>query len=818
MPVLQDPDYRPSTLSNNHGTASQPNAPWKEATSISRRPTPTSPTTSPIEARAMLSNSQSGEFRSTNSREELIQCLKRGEHPTWLPPRNVQPHINANGEQTMARDKEASRSNIILPGRVNVLSEEPGAELADPKDIERPRSALHSGDFREGSPDSSFAYRARDRPAPPPTQPTRPNYASSLTTPWFVPTPARSFQHLESEASFEDRFPSPSLGRSRAPSLGSSHSSGFVYRAPTSPLVHSASNTELDLPAVFDKNSRRRTLPPEAFQSSNMSPYGLQMPNYSRPSPGPKRENSQPYQAHQPRRSLASNSFNDSPISSTPGSRSRGVSLSSEFSPLQHASMVGSYEESILRGRMSTTPSKPLDFVAQIGVLGRGDCKPSLRCPAHVSVAFPAVFYSYSSGTGRHILSDDSPSPYVGSIDLEHNLKPPRSRRRHASRPSSPSNNETILRDITAPENTPIGIQIERRKREREKRRSWSPMTPHGGCYRIPQQGQLQIVIKNPNKTAVKLFLIPYDLEGMEPGNKTFIRQRSYSHGPILEKPLSASANPTPAGFEKPTLRYLVHIRICSPSKGRFYLYDNIRVVFANRVPDGKEKLRNEVQVPEPRYSVWKPNKEGTVASSASAKLAADKASRRRSSGFGGTNSFAFGDIDGIGGFNTHPSASRQTAAMPSVPSIPPAYKHTMHSAPVPNRVECDPDGDVMDVDHPPRSKSDFANTVVSGPYSPSPQIVSGFNIGTPSISSQNGFASGSESGDTGSLPDSPYAKLRGQEGRFGSSDKLQGLLAQRLKGLDVRHNHTMSTDHENGVDNRADGFAGESTNDANSQ
>ncbi|CRK38422.1 hypothetical protein BN1723_015326 [Verticillium longisporum] len=38
----------------------------------------------------------------------------------------------------------------------------------------------------------------------------------------------------------------------------------------------------------------------------------------------------------------------------------------------RHASMVGSYEESILRGRMSTNPSKPLDFLAQIGVLGLG--------------------------------------------------------------------------------------------------------------------------------------------------------------------------------------------------------------------------------------------------------------------------------------------------------------------------------------------------------------------------------------------------------------------------------------------------------------
>ena len=47
-------------------------------------------------------------------------------------------------------------------------------------------------------------------------------------------------------------------------------------------------------------------------------------------------------------------------------------------------------------------------------------------------------------------------------------------------------------------------------------------------------------MIKNPNKTAVKLFLVPYDLSDMEAGQKTFIRQRSYSAGPIIDMPLKA--------------------------------------------------------------------------------------------------------------------------------------------------------------------------------------------------------------------------------------------------------------------------------------
>jgi hypothetical protein len=130
----------------------------------------------------------------------------------------------------------------------------------------------------------------------------------------------------------------------------------------------------------------------------------------------------------------------------------------------------------------------------------------------------------------------------------------------------------------------------------------------------------------------VKLFLVPYDLEGMEPGTKTFIRQRSYSVGPVIESPLTSQ----PPGIskqisdeeDKPVLRYLAHLNICCIAKGRYYLYSGIRVVFANRVPDGKERLRNEIQYPEPRYSPYRPARE----SSSFSKAAADTVFRRQSS------------------------------------------------------------------------------------------------------------------------------------------------------------------------------------------
>jgi len=300
--------------------------------------------------------------------------------------------------------------------------------------------------------------------------------------------------------------------------------------------------------------------------------------------------------------------------------------------------MVGSYEESILRGRMSTTPSKPLEFVAQIGVLGLGKCKSNLRCPPHVTLPFPAVFYSYASSAYGRSKSEDGPSPYVGQIDLENGLPNQEDTARAKRKVQTRTAEKVAVSE--GPEGQPGRArasvpEAEARRAQRQKRRSGSPRAPPGGSYRIPEKGQIQIIIKNPNKTAVKLFLVPYDLAGMEPGTKTFVRQRSYSAGPIIEDvPTTAESGST----ERPTLRYLVHLHICSPSKGRFYLYKSIRVVFANRVPDGKERLRNEVSAPEPKYSSYKSirvmHPPTTVGTGPAASMAAEKAFRRRSSGY----------------------------------------------------------------------------------------------------------------------------------------------------------------------------------------
>ena len=488
---------------------------------------------------------------------------------------------------------------------VKEQSEQAGA---DSLMIERPRSALHSGDFRsEKSPSSeSQPFLSTSPPAPwtslfPRAVRASHDDKSGQTSPLFS---ERRQQIVRARAVSHVIFPQ-----------------SFSLQPPTSPLVYQANSGDAETsrfpplrqsPGSPDRANRRHSFSPRSFQT-----YHTSSMNTSDRMPGFRRSLGVPYQAHQPRRSASSMSTSFTPQTSF--THTRRPSYASDTSQLHHAPMVGSFEESILRGRMSTNPSRPLDFVAQIGVLGKDRCPSSLRCPPHVTIPFPAVFYSYGSGNDR--IPGNLPSPYVGLVDIENSLIPAedlsevKQKRRNTLRSDGCGDPHNAT--FTELESS----KIERRKRQKMKRRLTSPKTPPGGCYRIPQQGQIQIVIKNPNKTAVKLFLVPYDLSDMEPGQKTFIRQRSYSAGPIIDMPLNsrgnlgtdrpeASLSSSDEPAERPVLRYLIHLHICCPAKERFYLYKSIRVVFANRVLDGKERLRNEIQLPEPRYSSYKPSRD----------------------------------------------------------------------------------------------------------------------------------------------------------------------------------------------------------------
>lgn len=277
----------------------------------------------------------------------------------------------------------------------------------------------------------------------------------------------------------------------------------------------------------------------------------------------------------------------------------------------QHASMVGSYEECLVHGRMSTTPSKIFNFFAEISVLGTKKCRTSLRCPDHINIQFPAVFYNYESSLHNQNLGLESrQSPYVGIIDLEkcnqnysYTQNTPLSRvgPRHSSKREYRTN-EKKLNGY----NTNQSSGNKKWHVVESGLRSSTCLPPTGG-YRIPKIGQVQIIIRNLNRTPVKVFLVPYNLSEMNPGTKTFIRQRSYLTKTVVEEPLRPNSNSSKTKASKSQILHsLAHIQICSPSRNRFYIYKGIRLIFENRITDCGEKLRMEVSLPEPQYSNYK--------------------------------------------------------------------------------------------------------------------------------------------------------------------------------------------------------------------
>ena len=651
-----------------------------------------------------------------------------------------------------------------------------------PLEIQRPRSALHAGNFTEEQGKANESSRDSPRVSGGFDPFQKGPLGTSPTTPWYDPASSfKGFGTSPQVTSHDPDYATPDRRpwRSRAPSLSSYSSSSYVLKAPTTPLVQQSNNTDLDFTPTIrsvspEKGNRRHTLPPDTIQAMHSSSSG-QASSFSQEArhlPSYRREGSFPYGHHQ-RRSLTSNwSLQASSSPQTPAYlRPRRTSFSSEASPRQHAHMVGSYEESILRGWMSTAPSKPLDFTAQIGVLGKGSCKP--KCPAHVTIPFPAVFYSWSAGNGRSSVNDD-PSPYVGHIDLQHSLSHPEPEEppplQVKVRGESHTSGKDAEHDTTAAKLTP---------RRLKKRRRPSPASaPPKGSYRIPEQGQIQIIIKNPNKTAVKLFLIPYDLSGMESGTKTFLRQRSYSADPVIDSLLASKDQSDPALISgKPTLRYLIHLNVCSPSKGRFYLYQQIRVVFANRVPDNKEQLRNEIQVPQPRFSAYKPARDSLfrARSSTGAKLTAEKAYRRRSSGFGfGSDEADHYATQTFTGGSTFPFDTG--TPVPPIPALP--FNLAM-SRQRPDKSQENSNGEAMDFD---TSRPTTASEV----QSPLSDKTNNHLIGVQLSSSykSNSSSNGSDGYNKLNKGESGYG---GVFGRPGTPEPGEGLLARRLKGLGVQ-------------------------------
>ncbi|EGX94171.1 hypothetical protein CCM_02442 [Cordyceps militaris CM01] len=696
-------------------------------------------------------------------RSVLIERLKRGGSPSWIPsPYHLDSRIQNPTSPQPSQTSPQSPGLLPSPQITPEKNQSPSPihnPLQDGLGIERPGSALHSGDFTHDEC-SSASSTQDERHGKTPSRHRQDHLCTDMA--WMATSPPRPSMALDRHSPFAEP------GASFKSTLSSSCSSTFAYQLPTSPLAQSVTNEDQGaFTAPFRESSllsNKMDLSRSSYDESSPFSSPLRSSRGAHGRASFRREATFPYQAHQPRRSSGSGMNFIHPGSSPqrPLTHSRRPSLGSE-SPSLHASMVGSYEESILQGRMSTTPSKPFDFMAQIGVLGKGKCKSRLRCPPHVTLPFPAVFYSYSNTSAARSQSNDGPSPYVGQIDLENGLPNPdveagkRRAVRHQAQSADMDMDLDMLLDgsLLPDDDTPNTAPLK---------------APPGGSYRIPEKGQIQIIVKNQNKTAVKLFLVPYDLTGMPPGTKTFVRQRSYSHGPIIDNLPNLSTSAAAIAMDRPTLRYLVHLHICSPSKGRFYLYKSIRIVFANRVPEGKEKMRNETTCPEPRFTPYKPIRQmhpplsSSFSSRSAATLATDKARRRRSLGVPLSSEAAQ-----RAPFSTAALGTLNTQRRLSSPRGYPGGGHTRPVEPVPFRFPAPHDdvvpGVVDDVDGPPHS-SPGSRPSTSDAWGYEKLSKGKFGYGSSHV-----FAGGDVAGG-GGLP--------------GGGSPTEGLLSQRLRSLGV--------------------------------
>lgn len=105
----------------------------------------------------------------------------------------------------------------------------------------------------------------------------------------------------------------------------------------------------------------------------------------------------------------------------------------------------------------------------------------------------------------------------------------------------------------------------------------------HPGMLRVPSAGLVQVMICNPERTGIKVFLIKYDFRAMPPSTHTFLRQRTF----VSSSPLSRG-----------TLRYAIHVRFVSSKRGHIYLHKDIRLIFSHRAPDVAEHQYTTLEGP----------------------------------------------------------------------------------------------------------------------------------------------------------------------------------------------------------------------------
>src|SRR4051794_21491512 len=109
----------------------------------------------------------------TSSREELIESIKRGEAPTWVPNQALQALLAKENKPSVSQHEgtfqgpQVDKVKNIPQESQPHLPTSHESSLRAPEEIERPRSALHSGDFCEkyGPEENYEKSAAPSRPA-----------------------------------------------------------------------------------------------------------------------------------------------------------------------------------------------------------------------------------------------------------------------------------------------------------------------------------------------------------------------------------------------------------------------------------------------------------------------------------------------------------------------------------------------------------------------------------------------------------------------------------------------------------------------------